>query len=267
MQGRIFFNDNPWPEGHALKTLDFSCHLLPDRIDLLLHLGSEDYSETREIKTEDDEDNFLPEFEDIPEWQHPDSWYNYHACTLSNTYWGINKRTPINDPNTLFSMQAIANKTFSFNPVKTDENGIGDPAHEWDSDDQAFHIYLRSHDAVANHAITFTPQENSLLSLDWTGLVANAYIGDYHFKHKFRCEAKDVPFLGYQCSLMKGEVRREAETVPPVSVRETYHRNSASQLIDNADALNFYPRTNPYGTDWLSELPQRPSAWPVKESD
>jgi|GEM_PF-1226882 len=267
MQGRIFFEDNPWPEGHAVKELDFSCHLFPNRVDLLLHLVSEDYYKTRDIVTEDEAGNLLPEFEDVPEWQHPDSWYNYHACTLSNTNWGIDVRTPINEEGVPFSTQFLSGKPLIFNPVKTGENGMGDPDHEWDSDSQAFGIYLRGHDAVANHKITFSAQENGLLSLDWTGLVANAYIGQTQFEHKFKCEAQDVPFLGYQCSLMKDEVRREAETVPPVAIREAYHRENASRLIENADALNFHPRTKPSGTDWLSELPERPCAWPIKESD
>ena len=35
MQGRIYFKDNPWPKGHAIKKLDFSCHLLAGQIDHL----------------------------------------------------------------------------------------------------------------------------------------------------------------------------------------------------------------------------------------
>lgn len=265
MQGRIYFENTPWPEGHPLKDVEFSAGLVPDGVTLALHLTSQDYGFERNIETEDEDSDPLPEFEDVEDRMHPDLWYNYHACTLSNTHWGQEGRARLDTSKGPIEISDITLNPLIFDPVKTNAKGVGDPSHKWESDGQAFHIYLLGHDAVANHHITFTEQKDGLFSWIWTGLTANAYIGETQFKHKFRCKAQDVPFLGYQCPRLEGENAKDTRTILSETEREDRHRALALRFIKNAEALSFYPRHKPNGIDWLSPLPYHPSAWPVKD--
>jgi hypothetical protein len=77
---RIYFNDNPWPEGHPIKEFAWSAKEVNGEVWFDLHLKSADYYSEREI--EDDENTEYPS-----DWAAPIVWGNYHSCILSSSYW------------------------------------------------------------------------------------------------------------------------------------------------------------------------------------
>ena len=77
---RIYFKDNPWPEGHPIKRFAWSAKEIDGDIWFDMHLESADYYAERDI--EDDEDEGYPS-----DWTAPAVWSNYHSCILSSNYW------------------------------------------------------------------------------------------------------------------------------------------------------------------------------------
>ena len=76
---RIFFKGIPWPEGHLIKEFEWTVETRGERVRCFLHLRSADYYSEHEIEQVD---------LDLPDWQAPIVWGNYHSCILSSTYWG-----------------------------------------------------------------------------------------------------------------------------------------------------------------------------------
>lgn len=177
---RIYFKDNPWPEGHPIKEFTWSAKEVDGEVWFDLHLKSADYYAERDI--EDDESAEYPS-----DWAAPIVWGNYHSCTLSSTYWG----------NDGFRVCAKADYT----PELLDGLELTvdpDPEALEDFEDLAFHIYLLGHDAVAKHTIRFDRiGETSQFRITWSGNIAQAYVGDYEFKHEFSLviSSADLPTL------------------------------------------------------------------------
>jgi hypothetical protein len=73
---RIYFKDNPWPEGHRIKVCVWSAKEVDGDVWFDMHLESFDYYSEREI--EDDEDVDYPS-----DWAAPIVWDNYHSSTSS----------------------------------------------------------------------------------------------------------------------------------------------------------------------------------------
>jgi hypothetical protein len=165
---RIYFKDNPWPEGHPIKEFAWSAKEVDGDVWFDMHLQSADYHAERDL--DDDEDVDYPS-----DWAAPIVWGNYHACTLSSTSWHDGG----------FRVCARADYTPAF------LNGLEllvdpDPEAVEDHDDFAFHVYLLGHDAVARHRIRFERIGDSMrFKILWSGLIAQAYVGDYEFKHEF----------------------------------------------------------------------------------
>ncbi|MCA0894961.1 hypothetical protein [Microbulbifer agarilyticus] len=166
---RIFFENNPWPEGHPVKSFKWGAKLKDDYVWFDFHLESADYYSERDI--EDDED-----LEYETDWAAPIVWGNYHNCTLSTNYWHDGG----------FKVC----KASEYSPEFLDGLELSVDMHpeqikEWD--ELAFHIYLLGHDAAACHKIRFVRNpSNGKFSIFWVGRIAQAYIGDYEFRHNFK---------------------------------------------------------------------------------
>jgi len=166
---RIYFEGNPWPEGHPLKEFKWTAKVVDGDVWFDIHLESADYYSERDI--EDDED---VDYES--DWEAPIVWGNYHSCTMSTNYWhkgGFRVcRLDEYSPDYLDGLEL----EIDMRP---------DQIEEWD--DLAFHIYLLGHDAVACHRIKFIREPNcDDFSIQWQGRAAQAYVGDYEFKHPFK---------------------------------------------------------------------------------
>jgi len=175
---RIYFKGNPWPEGHAVKQFAWSATVRDGYVWFDMHLESEDYSAERDID-DDDED-----IEYASSWEAPGVWYNYHACTLSSNNWheGGFKVCRLQD----YSPEHIDGLEIAVDP---------NPESIEDWDDLAFHIYLLGHDSAAKHRIKFERIGDSLaFTIVWAGKIAQAYVGDYEYKHDFNLVLTDVVF-------------------------------------------------------------------------
>lgn len=58
---RIFFAGNPWPEGHPIRTFQWSARLCDGMVWFDFHLETIDYDAERDIRLGEDED-------DVPGW-------------------------------------------------------------------------------------------------------------------------------------------------------------------------------------------------------
>ena len=175
---RIYFQANPWPEGHPITEFAWTAKAVEGDVWFDLHLKSADYYAERDIDYEDEETQALSD------WESPAAWNNYHACTLSSTFWG-NKgfricRIEQYKPEFLDGLEML---------VDTHPEAIED----WD--ELAFHIYLLGHDAAAKHRIRFERiQGSQQFKIVWTGSIAAAYVGQYEFKHAFSASISSAQF-------------------------------------------------------------------------
>jgi hypothetical protein len=170
--GRIYFEGNPWPEGHAIEVFEWTAAAADGRVRFAFHLKSANYYAERAVENEEDSD-----------WLASSVWGNYHACTLSSTQWHEG------------SFDACAKKDYS--AAKVDgltlhvDKAKGEVAEN--RDDYAFHIYLLGHDAVANHEIAFKRIANSdNFDIEWRGDIALAYAGRLALQYKFRADVFNV---------------------------------------------------------------------------
>jgi len=187
---RIYFENNPWPEGHPIKAFDWSAKVKDGYVWFDFHLESADYYSERDI--EDDEDT-----EYGSDWAAPIVWGNYHSCTLSTNYWheGGFKVCKASDysPEFLDGYEVLVD----MHPERI---------QEWD--DLAFHIYLLGHDAAACHKIKFNrDQLSGKFSIIWHGRIAQAYIGDYEFRHDFNANISDLDMPQIEHSITSQSTR------------------------------------------------------------
>ncbi len=178
--GRIWFHGNPWPNGHALKELVWSGRIDADgQLWFDLHCVTVDYADEypESLKTEDEEED--------SSWKSRVVWLNYHATSLSSTKWDEDAGFLAASTNHPMLFAKLSERVFTVDSLSK--------AAEQDDDDFAFHIYCLGHDAVADHKIRFSPRSDGDLDLVWTGLHANAYVGDHTFENRFTLHAVVAP--------------------------------------------------------------------------
>lgn len=174
MDTRIYFKDNPWPEGHLLKEFIWSAEVRDGDVWFHFHLETADYYSERNIGYDED-----VEYES--DWEAPIAWNNYHSCTLSTNEWH-------NGGFRVCSEEAFSEDLLDGLEIEVDIN----PEDIEDWGELAFHIYLLGHDAAAKHKIKFVRTEQSMFDIEWTGKIAQAYVGDYEFNHDFSTKIKGV---------------------------------------------------------------------------
>jgi hypothetical protein len=195
--GRIWFHGNPWPEGHPLAEAELSGLLTDHGVRLLLHVRSAEYSSEREAPDDEEAES---------SWLAPIVWNNYHACTLSQTYWGWSADSgfPLNGPDGRFDAAGLGGASVHLDPAEA-----GDRLDGRDYAERAFHVYLLGHDACGDHRIAFSNAGlPGVYDVSWTGRIALAYVGDDVFRHEFRVALNRLIFRGLQ---LQGDVT-QAET-------------------------------------------------------
>jgi len=170
---RITFSGNPWPEGHPVLEFEWLASERDGRVWFDLHLKTADYDSEREIP--DDEDA-----EYASDWEAPNVWNNFHACTLSSNYWHDGG----------FAVGNIGEVSLEL--LDGMEIRVDSPPPE-DTEQNAFYVYLLGHDAAADHRIKFSRiQGTDRFNIRWNGKLALVYVGDYEYKHEFEAEIFDV---------------------------------------------------------------------------
>ena len=177
-ENRIWFEGNPWSEGHPLKEFQWSAEIRDGVVWFHLHLETANYYSEREIDdpepTEHDSD-----------WEAPIVWGNYHSCTISSTNWhrGGFRVCPIDE----FSLDFLDGYVATIDSLPIDTSG------DWDWEDLAFHTYLLGHDSVAGHKIRFERRTGTnKFDIYWEGKIALVYAGDNEYRYNFKAQIFNV---------------------------------------------------------------------------
>ncbi|KPV57770.1 hypothetical protein QJ48_20220 [Paenibacillus sp. A3] len=204
---RIFFKDNPWPNGHGIKEFEWHARLEPDSgIWFDLHLESEDYYAE---DNDDDEEDEVPE--DAPDWKHKIVWNNYHSVILSSTYWGHQG---------FLAGSAASKLEFGKLPDTTFQVDTLPLPEEHDYEDAAFGIYLLGHDSAADHRIRFVKNAGFAdYTVRWSGRIALTYVGEEEYKYAFEASIVNAVFGGIElpegCSPEEGRLLLETYVSDP----------------------------------------------------
>lgn len=200
MKGRIWFEGNPWPNGHAIKTAEFFITLSeagegawPPEAGAYLGLKIESQYYYAEMSDEEQKQAYEADAKSIDQdiatddWESFIVWQNYHACTLSASNAQIGTRS---HP---FELGAAQTKLIF-------EQGKKAVSYNQDRESSAFIGYILGHDSLADHEllITETPGCPGFFDIKWSGAVALTYVGAEEFSYRFRAEMTRVPFLGIE---------------------------------------------------------------------
>lgn len=184
---RIYFKDNPLPNGHGIGEFEWRARLEPGSgIWFDLHLKSEDYYEE---DAEDEEEYNVPA--EAPDWHQKIVWNNYHAAILSSTYWehkGFLAGSAIHK----FNFNSLDSITFQV-------DSLPQPADQNHEDTAAFGLYLLGHDGTADHRILF--QKNDRINdytVRWNGRIALLYVGEADYKYEFEARIGHAAFGGIE---------------------------------------------------------------------
>lgn len=180
---KIYFTDNPYPNGHNIEEFSWS-----GRIDEYGSIYFDFHLKTENYYANDDE-NEEEEAEGLSDWDSKIVWGNYHACILSSKYWGEQGGIRINKPGEKLDFDAVVQNILFSHDLPSDQH--------FDDDDLAFSIYLLGHDSCADHQIRFTKQDNHQYDITWTGKIALTYSGDNEFSHDFKAHIFNAEFEGF----------------------------------------------------------------------
>ncbi|MFJ8530418.1 hypothetical protein [Bacillus sp. NPDC094106] len=187
---RIYFVDNPWPNGHRIINFEWGAHFkygeeLGEKAGLYfdLHLETADYYEEDKGEDEDAED------EAESDWQAKIVWNNYHSCTLSSEEWNY-KGFRVGSDEAPFDLEMLDGKEYIIDFLSKEEQ------EDLDLDMTAFDVYLLGHDASGFHSIKFTRLERQAYQIEWKGKLALAYVGDHEFKYDFHTIISSASFRG-----------------------------------------------------------------------
>lgn len=175
-KSRIYFKDNPWPEGHPIRNFELKAKVVDGYVWFDIDLETENYYSERDI--EDDENVEYPS-----DWDAPIVWGNFHRCSISTS----------ESEGFKVCRESEYNADFIDGFEIAVDSNIDFDEHEWS--DFTFHIYLLGHDAVTKHKFSFERiQDSELYRIKWSGKIALAYVGEYEFKHEFSADICGVPF-------------------------------------------------------------------------
>jgi hypothetical protein len=183
---RIVFKNNPYPNGHKIVEFVWGGRLDEEgKLWFDFHLKTDRYYADNPITEEEPSEEEL----DVESWDSKIVWGNYHACTLSSTFWGASDKSGI--------LLDISQNKLDFDNLPRLSADPLPLSSDCDDDDMAFGIYLLGHDSCANHSITITKTSGNLFDINWTGKIALTYVGDDEFKHDFVLNIQNVKFDGF----------------------------------------------------------------------
>lgn len=218
LNNRIFFEGNPWPNGHAIKELKWWGRLVPESgLWFDLHLVSDKYyAEDVDLR----EDGMGSLYRAIlqwfqykmylmrmwgrdygDDWKSKALWSNFHNCVLSTAYFGRRVEDNywghdgflVGTPDQPFDFGTLSERTF-----EVDRLPIGTKPS-----DRSFGIYLLGHDGVANHQIKISETgKDGEYTMDWNGEIALEYSALEEergcFSHKFHAQYDHIEFAGFE---------------------------------------------------------------------
>jgi hypothetical protein len=254
--GRIWFEGNPWPDGHRL----ISCELVG-----AIHPAWGAYSDDAryvgpalscaiEIRTAayDEEDSSRPLDEsssDEDDWTSRDSWLNYGAAWIGASASSATPGFLVSDGRTPFDFHKAEHR-FRVDPLP-----LSLPDFSRFFTVQAFGCYVRGHDAVADHDIRLHSRaSNGRYVLDWTGRLANAYAGMESFDHVFRVQATNVALK--EISLWYLDAGRAREYLGIDIDAGMTPEQYLAPFVTDIDAFRFETRLNGGGQACVFAVPK-----------
>ncbi len=176
-ENRIYFLENPWPEGHRLKKFNWKAEEKEDHIWFFFVLETEDYYSERDLGIFDSD--YDSDVECDSDWKSPSVWGNYHSCNITSSREGFPICRTVD-----YSMENLDGLEIRVDPP---------PFEHKDFDDFSFQTYLLGHDSVADHTIKFHRNDKSdNFNIIWKGRIALTYAGDYEYEYSFNTEIFNV---------------------------------------------------------------------------
>ncbi|MEP7455215.1 hypothetical protein [Phyllobacterium sp. SB3] len=120
------------------------------------------------------------------DWESKHAWNNYQRCWIGGSQTSSSPGIAVSNGTKPFSFDCNEYH-FSADPLPV----------RWDTffDTQAFGIYLLGHDAVADHKIKLHSRtSDGSYTLEWTGKIAEYYVGKTEFEHGFIAKTEGVRF-------------------------------------------------------------------------
>lgn len=196
MQGRIWFEGNPWPQGHALLDFQLGAFLHEGGVTLSLLLKSTEYRDAGGAVEPPEEQAATGD------WESRGVWNNYHRCSIESG--AIADQPPLAiDPATKLP---VPGQRLRFDTL------ADEPPNGFDPQDNLLQCYILGHDAVRDHDLKIgAGSAHGLYRIDWSGRVALAYAGDYFYRYRFRVEVEDAPFVGFEITQRQSDGREVAE--------------------------------------------------------
>lgn len=255
-EGRIWFEGNPWPQGHRLVSCELVGVAHPLRgadvelpagvvagpaLSLAIELASAPYDEGDDPAERDaigDDD-----------WTFKIVWNNYGAATIAES---ASSQTPgfaVSDGRTPFIWDAPSHR-FLVDRLPLTLPGFSDFFTV-----QALGCYVLGHDAVADHDIHLHSRSpDGGYVLDWTGRLARAYAGIETFDHRFRVHATGVKLR--EISLWYFDVERAKEylglDLDPTMTPEA----CLAPFVPDVSAFTFETRVDSLGRSAVYAVPR-----------
>lgn len=249
MEGRIWFHGNPWPRGHRLVTCELVGQLHPARgafvdgvvaapaLSLAIELKTAPYDE------DDDSDRDAIGDDD---WSSKIAWNNFGAAWIGESASSAMPGFVVSDGRVPFD--AFANE----HHFLVDTLPLSFPFADF-FERQAFGCYVLGHDAVADHDIRLQRRTDGY-TLEWTGRLAQAYVGSEVFDRTFTVQATGVRLR--EISLWYHDVERARADLGIALDQRLSARDALAPFVSDVDAFAFETRVDALGRRAVYAVPR-----------
>lgn len=251
MDGRIWFHGNPWPLGHRLISCELVGQLHPARgafVDGVVAAPA--LSLAIELKTasyDEDDDTDRDGLGD-DDWSSKVAWNNFGAAWIGASASSAMPGFVVSDGRVPFD--AFANE----HHFLVDTLPLSMPFADF-FERQAFGCYVLGHDAVADHDIRLRRSDDGSYALEWTGRVAQAYVGSEVFDRTFAVRASGVRLR--EISLWFQDVGRAREYFGIELDPTLTPRDALAPFVTDVDAFTFETRVDGLGRSAVYAVPRR----------
>lgn len=258
-EGRIWFEGNPWPQGHRLVSCELVGGVDPRRgayVDGVVERPALTLAiELRSARYDEDDDPKQRDTTGPDDWSSKIVWNNYGQAWIGASASSELAGVEVSDGRVPYALDAPEHR-FLVDRLPLNLPGAADTS---DFSDffrlQAFGCYILGHDAVADHDIHLhsrTP--DGAYRLDWTGKVALAYAGRETFDYQFRVQATGVRLR--EISLWFFDVERAREYLGLELDPGLTPRDYLAPFVTNVDAFRFETRVDGLGRAAVYAVPK-----------
>ncbi len=253
VEGRIWFEGNPWPGGHRVASCAIVGELHPMRGAFVADAPGPALSLGIELRSADYDEGDLPEERDHvgeTDWASKIAWNNYGSAWIGMSASSSTPGFQVSDGQTPFEFNQPEHRFF------VDPLPLTVPTFADFFSQQALGCYVLGHDAVADHHIHLHSRTaDGSWTLDWTGRLALAYSGHETFEHRFRAHVTGVRLQEislWWCDPTRAKAYFDLDVDPA--------RTPARWLapfVKDVGAFSFETRKNAVGDSAIYAVPRR----------